>query len=95
MPVTIGALRESVPGETRVSLVPEVTGKLKAAGARVIMQRGAGVSAQFPDALFKDVEWVESAAEVIAQADVLLTVQPLSLEQIGTLRSGQVVVGYQ
>ena len=95
MPVTIGALRESVPGETRVSLVPEVTGKLKAAGARVIMQRGAGVSAQFPDALFKDVEWVESAAEVIAQADVLLTVQPLSQEQIGTLRSGQVVVGYQ
>ena len=95
MPVTIGALRESVPGETRVSLVPEVTGKLKAAGARVIMQRGAGVSAQFPDALFKDVEWVESAGDVIAQADVLLTVQPLSLEQIGTLRSGQVVVGYQ
>ncbi len=95
MPVTIGALRESVPGETRVSLVPEVTGKLKAAGARVIMQRGAGVSAQFPDTLFKDVEWVESAAEVIAQADVLLTVQPLSQEQIGTLRSGQVVVGYQ
>jgi NAD(P) transhydrogenase subunit alpha len=95
MPVTIGALRESVPGETRVSLVPEVTGKLKAAGARVIMQRGAGVSAQFPDALFKDVEWVESAGDVIAQADVLLTVQPLSQEQIGTLRSGQVVVGYQ
>ena len=95
MPVTIGALRESVPGETRVSLVPEVTGKLKAAGARVIMQRGAGVSAQFPDALYKDVEWVESAGYVIAQADVLLTVQPLSQEQISTLRSGQVVVGYQ
>ncbi len=95
MPVTIGALRESVPGETRVSLVPEVTGKLKAAGARVIMQRGAGVSAQFPDALYKDVEWVESAAEVLAQADVLLTVQPLNQEQIGALSSGQVVVGYQ
>ena len=95
MPVTIGALRESVPGETRVSLVPEVTGKLKAAGARVIMQRGAGVSAQFPDCLFKDVEWLESAAEVLSQADVLLTVQPLSQEQIGALHSGQVVVGYQ
>jgi NAD(P) transhydrogenase subunit alpha len=95
MPVTIGALRESVPGETRVSLVPEVTGKLKAAGARVIMQRGAGVSAQFPDVLYKDVEWVDDAASVLAQADVLLTVQPLSLEQIGALRAGQVVVGYQ
>ena len=95
MPVTIGALRESVPGETRVSLVPEVATKLKAAGARVLMERGAGVNAQFPDALYTDVEWADSAAAVVAQADVLLCVQPLSLEQIAALRAGQVVVGYQ
>ncbi len=95
MPVTIGALRESVPGETRVSLVPEVVTKLKAAGARVLMERGAGVSAQFPDALYKDVEWADSAASVLAQADVLLSVQPLNMAQIGALRAGQVVVGYQ
>ena len=55
MPVTIGALRESAPGETRVSLVPEVADKLAAAGARVLLERGAGVSAQFPDALYKKV----------------------------------------
>lgn len=95
MPVTIGALRESVPGETRVSLVPEVVTKLRAAGARVLMERGAGVSAQFPDALYKDVEWADSAASVLAQADVLLSVQPLNMAQIGALRAGQVVVGYQ
>jgi len=95
MPVTIGALRESVPGETRVSLVPEVVTKLKAAGARVLMERGAGVSAQFPDTLYKDVEWADSAASVLAQADVLLSVQPLNMAQIGALRAGQVVVGYQ
>jgi H+-translocating NAD(P) transhydrogenase subunit alpha len=95
MPVTIGALRECVPGETRVSLVPEVAGKLKAAGARVLMERGAGVNAQFPDALYKDVEWADSAASVVAQADVLLSVQPLDMAQIGALRAGQVVVGYQ
>ncbi len=95
MPVTIGALRESVPGETRVSLVPEVVTKLRAAGARVLMERGAGVSAQFPDALYKDVEWADSAASVLEQADVLLSVQPLNMQQIGALRAGQVVVGYQ
>ena len=95
MPVTIGALRESVPGETRVSLVPEVVTKLRAAGARVLMERGAGVSAQFPDTLYKDVEWADSAASVLAQADVLLSVQPLNMAQIGALRAGQVVVGYQ
>ena len=50
MPVTIGALRERAPGETRVSLVPEIADKFAAAGARVLIERGAGISAQFPDA---------------------------------------------
>ena len=94
MPVTIGALRETVPGEMRVSVVPEVAEKLAATGARVLLERGAGVSAQFPDALYKMTDWADSAAAVIAQADVLLTVQPLSLAQIGTLKPGTVVVGF-
>jgi len=94
MPVTIGALRETVPGETRVSVVPEVAEKLSLAGARVLLERGAGVSAQFPDALYKKTEWADSAAAVIAQADILLTVQPLSVAQIGTLKPGTVVIGF-
>jgi proton-translocating NAD(P)+ transhydrogenase subunit alpha len=94
MPVTIGALRECVPGETRVSLVPEVAEKLAATGARVLIERGAGVSAQFPDALYKRVEWADSAAAVLSQADVLLTVQPPDLAQISALRPGSVVIGY-
>ena len=94
MPVTIGALRESVPGETRVSVVPEVAEKLAATGARVLLERGAGVGAQFPDAAYKNVEWADSAAAVLAQADVLLTVQPPTMAQIESLRPGTVVVGF-
>ncbi len=94
MPVTIGALRETVPGEMRVSVVPEVAEKLALTGARVLLERGAGVRAQFPDALYKKTDWADSAAAVVAQADVLLTVQPLSLAQIGTLKPGTVVVGF-
>ena len=94
MPVTIGALRERAPGETRVSLVPEIADKLAAAGARVLLERGAGVSAQFPDAAYKKVEWADSAEAVLAAADVLLTVQPLSLAQIQALKPGAVVVGF-
>ena len=94
MPVTIGALRESAPGETRVSIVPEVAGKLAAAGARVLIERGAGVSAQFPDALYQKIEWADTAAAVLAQADILLTVQPPTLAQIEALRPGSVVIGF-
>src|ERR1700677_1578479 len=94
MPVTIGALRESTPRETRVSLVPEVADKLTQSGARVLLERGAGVSAQFPDAVYRAVEWADSAAAVLEQSQVLLTVQPLSLEQIAALKPGTVVVGF-
>ena len=94
MPVTIGVLRETAPGETRVGIVPEVADKFVAAGARVLIERGAGASAQFPDALFRKGEWAASAAEVLAQADILLTVQPPTLAQVAALKKGAVVIGF-
>jgi NAD(P) transhydrogenase subunit alpha len=94
MPVTIGALRESAPQETRVSLVPEVADKFAQTGARVLMERGAGARAQFPDAAFKNVAWADSGAAVLEQSQVVLTVQPLSVEQIQQLKKGTVVIGF-
>src|SRR5450755_5098933 len=94
MPVTIGGLRERAPGETRASLVPEIADKFVATGARVMLERGAGVSAQFPDALYKTVAWADSAEAVLAATDVLLTVQPLSVAQIQALKPGAVVIGF-
>jgi len=94
MSVTIGALRESAPRETRVSLVPEVSDKLMKEGARVLIERAAGERAGFPDAAYRNVSWSNSSAEVLQAADVLLTVQPLSLAQIEQLRASAVVVGF-
>src|ERR1039457_2910297 len=94
MPVTIGALRERALGETRVSLVPEIADKLAAAGGRGLLERGGGIPAQFPDAAFKQVEWADSSEAVLAAADVLLTVQPLSISQIQGLKAGAVVIGF-
>ena len=91
MPITIGALKESAPGETRVSLVPEVVDKFTATGARVVLESGAGIRAQFPDALYKKGEWVASSAALLSQADVLLTVGT-TVDQIGQLKPGTVVV---
>lgn len=93
MPVTVGALRETRQGETRVSLTPEIADKLAAAGTRVLLERGAGTAAQFPDALYRKVEWADAAA-VLAQSDVLLTVQPLDEAQIAGLKTGAVVIGF-
>ena len=69
MPITIGVLREVTPGETRVALVPEVAAKFRAAGVRVLVERGAGAQAQFPDTLWKDVDFAEQTLSqtVVAQ----------------------------
>src|SRR5580692_2675562 len=94
MPVTIGALRESAPQEARVSLVPEVAEKLHKEGVRVLMERGAGERAGFPDALYKSVSWADTPAQVLTESDVVLTVQPLTVEQIGALKPTAVVIGF-
>ncbi len=94
MSITLGVLKETVPGENRVAVVPEVATKFIAAGARVLIERGAGTMAQFPDALFKDVEFADSADAVLARADILLTVQPPTLAVLGKLREGATVIGF-
>src|ERR1700681_4334439 len=94
MSVTIGALRESAPRETRVAVVPEVADKLAREGARVLIERGAGERACFPDSLYKRGTWPHSAASVLAGSDVILTVQPLTVEQIQQLKPGAVVIGF-
>jgi H+-translocating NAD(P) transhydrogenase subunit alpha len=94
MPITIGVLREVTPGETRVALVPEVATKFRATGARLLVERGAGVEAQFPDSLWKDVGFAASAAEVLSQADVLVKVQPPTVQEISQLKPGAVTLSF-
>jgi len=94
MPITIGAVRERAPRERRVSLVPEVVEKLLKEGVRVLIEHGAGERAHFPDTLYKGVTWADTAGEVLRTADVLLTVQPLAVDEIRQLKSGAVVVGF-
>jgi NAD(P) transhydrogenase subunit alpha len=94
MPVTIGVLKETVRGENRVAIVPEVASKLAAAGARVLVERGAGATARFPDALYKDAEFADSADAVLAAADLLFVVQPPEPALVAKLKPGAVVAGF-
>jgi proton-translocating NAD(P)+ transhydrogenase subunit alpha len=93
MPVVVGVLTETAAKETRVAVVPEIAAKLRAAGARVLIERGAGTAAHFPDTLYADVEFSDAAA-ILGSADVLLKVQPPSLEEVNALKKGAVVIGY-
>ncbi len=93
MAVVVGVLRESAANETRVAVVPEVAAKLKALGARVLLERGAGSAAHFDDPAYTEAELTDSAT-ILRTADVLLTVQPPSIEVVNGLKEGTVVVGF-
>jgi NAD(P) transhydrogenase subunit alpha len=88
----IGVPRETAPGERRVALVPEVVGKLVPAGFEVLVQRGAGEAASFPDAAYE-----EAGARLVddwADAEAVVKVQKPSEEEANRLREGQVLVGF-
>ena len=94
MPVTIGVLKETVPGENRVAVVPEVATRLAALGARLLIERGAGQAARFPDAFYKDAGFADTTDAVIAASDLLLSVQPPDPAIAGRLKPGSVLVGF-
>ncbi len=94
MPVVVAVLRETAPGERRVALTPDVAKKLKARGAQLVIEQGAASSAYFADATFGDAEIVADAATALARADVLLRVQPPTLDEIAQLREGAVVISH-
>src|SRR6202047_696964 len=93
MAVVVGVLTETQLEETRVAVVPEIAAKRRAPGARVLIERGAGAAAHFPDTLYADVEFSDAAA-ILGSADVLLKVQPPSLEEVNALKKGAVVIGF-
>ncbi|MDQ3288390.1 MAG: NAD(P) transhydrogenase subunit alpha [Pseudomonadota bacterium] len=95
MTITVGVARESAPGERRVAVTPETCKKLVAAGAQVLIEKGAGLGASFNDASYvaAGAQTVDSAAAALQQADLVLCVQPPANEQLAALREGTVLVG--
>ncbi len=95
MPLVIGVTKEFTPGERRVALVPDVAKKYQGLGAALLLQAGAGASAYFRDEDYGASEQAADASTVLQKADVVLQVQPLSLDDLAQLKSGAVLVGLQ
>ena len=93
MSVSIVLIRETARGERRVAMTPETAKKLAALGATIVLERGAGAAAHFPDDAYAGARIVDDAAEALAAADVLVCVQPPPLERLASLPRGAVVVG--
>jgi NAD(P) transhydrogenase subunit alpha len=92
MPLTVGVLKETLQGETRVALTPEITKKLQKLGVSIVMETGAGASVGILDSDYEDVEFTD-ADGVLGKAGLLLSVQPASAAAVGKLADGSAVAG--
>lgn len=88
--------KETKPGEKRVAVVPEVVGKLIKLGFEVSIQSGAG-----EQSLKSDQDYQSAGAAIVtdldsalSQAEVVASVNPLSVELISKLNQGALLVSF-
>ena len=90
----IAVPREIREGEKRVALVPDIINNLTRLGFEVVIESGAGVSAQANDADYVSAGARISQSEVLSTADAVLSVQPLTPAQMSNLKSGAVTISF-
>src|SRR5437867_420841 len=87
----IGVVRETTPGERRVSLVPDTVGRLAKGGNEVVVERGAGQASSFPDRMY-----TEAGATIgdAWSAELVLKVAKPSDDELARIREGAALVAF-
>ena len=87
--------RESAAGEHRVALVPDAVGRLATAGFELVVERGAGVGAGFPDESYTSAgATVVERTSVLDGAAAVLRVAPPTQEEADALAADTVLIGF-
>lgn len=92
MYVNIAVLKETHPHERRVALVPSLIPKLTKLGARLHMQFGAADAIHVPEAAYGGVIFSDDRRAMVADADVVLCVQPPALEVVDAMKPGAILI---
>jgi H+-translocating NAD(P) transhydrogenase subunit alpha len=86
-------VRETQPDENRVALTPELVAKLIGSGHNVVVERGAGEFALATDQEYLEVGAV-IAPDAIADADLVVSVQPLDPELARLVKPGAATISF-
>ena len=87
----IAVARETDPTEDRVAATPETVKKMKALGAEVAVEPGAGVKSGIPDAEFA-AAGATMTADAVKGADVVLRVRRPSAAELAACKRGALVI---
>ena len=89
----IGVPKESRSGETRVAATPKTVRQLIGLGYEVVIERGAGMRANFSDAAYKEAGAPVVDAHEAWSSDVVLKINAPTDEEVGRLRPGAILAG--
>jgi len=96
VPKKIGIPKEIFEGECRVAATPETAKKLQKMGFEVLIETGAGASANFPDELFEkaDCRIVKDEKTLFHEADIILKVRPPADKEIKLLPENKTLISF-
>ncbi|NQV70591.1 MAG: Re/Si-specific NAD(P)(+) transhydrogenase subunit alpha [Pseudohongiella sp.] len=94
MAIQICVPKEVRKDEQRVALVPDIVKRLAKDDVQINVESGAGELAGFPDSDYESATLVASSGELLGKADICLTVNPATNEQIDQLKDGSILIGY-
>ncbi|MCS6812727.1 MAG: hypothetical protein NZ772_04030 [Cyanobacteria bacterium] len=100
--MNIGIPKEIYPGERRVAATPDTAIRLQKLGFTVLVETGAGEAANFEDSAYEQVNCriVPSAANLWAEADIVLKVRPpmayadREQHEADLVREGQTLISF-
>src|SRR5688500_1465672 len=87
----IAIVREIAAGEPRVAAVPDTVKKLKALGADVAVEPGAGVRSGVPDADY-EAAGAAISADAVKDADIVLKVRRPEAGELGKYKRGALAI---
>ena len=90
----IAVPKEIREGEKRVALVPDIINKLTRLGYDVAIESGAGTHSQATDEDFKSAGASVVSGDVLKDADVVLSVSPLTPAQMSSLKKGAITISF-
>ena len=92
----VAALKENFTGEARVAMTPESAIAIQKLGHQCLMEKGAGDLAGLPDAEYQaaNVILLDSRETLFAEADIIISVRPITLEDCNHLRKGQTLISF-
>src|SRR5512144_674837 len=90
----LGIVKETRPEERRVAASPNVVGKWVKGGWTVIVERGAGNAASYPDSQYEAAGATMVSGTEAWGADIVLKVRPPELAEADQLREGGTLISF-